>query len=109
MLYDNDVKERERIQQEEEEMGRKRESLIELEEKALALRERQQQWDIEQEAIGRAEEVRKQRWIVEEDARGRERNRVEALIANRKLAQLSSLEESARAHMDKVCHVMSCV
>ncbi|XXQ38449.1 TBC1 domain family member 31 [Plasmodiophora brassicae] len=98
-VVDFQIKERERIRMEEEEIESKKHTLEELQRKSEELERERVAWQQQQEALRLAEVERRAVWAQEEAARLRERQRIDRQALARRRAQIDSKAAMLQAQM----------
>ena len=89
------LQERQRIEDEEATIKKKRSNLQDLQRRAANLSRRESDWQIQQAEYLRSEEARVQKMASESQDRAKERQRLARLAEERRLEQVAFLQESA--------------
>eukprot|EP00743_Colponemidia_sp_Colp-15_P009153 GILK01009987.1.p1 GENE.GILK01009987.1~~GILK01009987.1.p1 ORF type:complete len:1224 (+),score=348.36 GILK01009987.1:392-3673(+) len=100
-VVDYQIKERDRIVEEERSLHRKKELLNDLHEKAKELANQEEAFKLQQEQILMAEQQRREKANAEEQARLKERARIDQMARQRRLEQISKMEDSVKASLER--------
>eukprot|EP00742_Colponemidia_sp_Colp-10_P013948 GILJ01015792.1.p1 GENE.GILJ01015792.1~~GILJ01015792.1.p1 ORF type:complete len:1219 (+),score=262.29 GILJ01015792.1:520-3657(+) len=100
-VVDYQIKERDRIIEEERSLHRKKELLNDLHEKAKELAVQEEAFKLQQEQILMAEQQRREKANAEEQARLKERARIDQMARQRRLEQISKMEDSVKASLER--------
>jgi hypothetical protein len=100
-VVDFHLQERERIAMDEEDIERGKQVVALLGVKNAEIEAAHTKWQAQQEAAIQAEHLRRHRSQLEEEGRTRERDRIDLLASERRLQQISLLEQTAQTYMEQ--------